>query len=117
MRSFAEEKKSGTIELLMTKPLSDLQVVLAKYFAGFILVLFALIPTLIYYLTVYYLGSNVGNIDVGGTWGSYIGLLFLGATFVSIGLFASTISDNQINSFIIALFLCGFIYIGFDFIY
>jgi len=117
MRSFAEEKKSGTIELLMTKPLSDLQVVLAKYFAGFILVLFALIPTLIYYLTVYYLGSNVGNIDVGGTWGSYIELLFLGATFVSIGLFASTISDNQINSFIIALFLCGFIYIGFDFIY
>ncbi|HOT88376.1 MAG TPA: gliding motility-associated ABC transporter permease subunit GldF [Bacteroidales bacterium] len=117
MRSFAEEKRSGTIELLMTKPLTDLNVVLAKYFAGVVLVLFSLLPTLIYFLTVYFIGNSIGNIDIGGTWGSYIGLLFLGAAFVSIGLFASTISDNQITSFIIALFLCGFIYIGFDFIY
>ena len=117
MRSFAEEKRSGTIELLMTKPLTDLNVVLAKYFAGVVLVLFSLLPTLIYFLTVYFIGNSIGNIDTGGTWGSFIGLLFLGAAFVSIGLFASTISDNQITSFIIALFLCGFIYIGFDFIY
>jgi len=117
MRSFAEEKRSGTIELLMTKPLTDLQVILSKYFAGLVLVIFSLLPTLIYYASVYYLGSTTGNIDVGGTWGSYIGLLFLGAAFVSIGLFASTISDNQIISFIISLFLCGFIYIGFEFIY
>ena len=117
MRSFAEEKRSGTIELLMTKPLTDLNVVLAKYFAGVVLVLFSLLPTLIYFLTVYFIGNSIGNIDIGGTWGSYIGLLFLGAAFVSIGLFASTISDNQITSFIIALFLGGFIYIGFDFIY
>ncbi|HPS45553.1 MAG TPA: gliding motility-associated ABC transporter permease subunit GldF [Bacteroidales bacterium] len=117
MRSFAEEKRSGTIELLMTKPLTDLNVVLAKYFAGVVLVLFSLLPTLIYFITVYFIGNSIGNIDIGGTWGSYIGLLFLGAAFVSIGLFASTISDNQITSFIIALFLCGFIYIGFDFIY
>jgi len=117
MRSFAEEKRSGTIELLMTKPLTDLNVVLAKYFAGVVLVLFSLLPTLIYFLTVYFIGNSIGNIDIGGTWGSFIGLLFLGAAFVSIGLFASTISDNQITSFIIALFLCGFIYIGFDFIY
>jgi len=117
MRSFAEEKRSGTIEMLMTKPLTDLQVILAKYFAGFVLVLFSLLPTLIYYISVYHLGSTVGNLDEGGTWGSYIGLLFLGAAFVSIGIFASTISDNQIISFIISLFLCGFFYFGFDFIY
>jgi ABC-2 type transport system permease protein len=117
MRSFAEEKRSGTIELLMTKPLTDLQVILAKYFAGFVLVLFSLLPTLIYYISVYYLGSTMGNLDSGGAWGSYVGLLFLGAAFVSIGLFASTISDNQIISFIISLFLCGFFYIGFEFIY
>ena len=117
MRSFAEEKKSGTIEMLMTKPLTDLQVILAKYFAGLVLVLFSLLPTLIYYISVYHLGSTPGNLDSGGTWGSYIGLLFLGAAFVSIGLFASTISENQIISFIISLFLCGFFYIGFEFIY
>jgi ABC-2 type transport system permease protein len=117
MRSFAEEKRSGTIEMLMTKPLSDLQIILAKYFAGLVLVLFSLLPTLIYYATVYYLGSPMGNLDVGGTWGSYIGLLFLAATFVAIGLYASTLTSNQIISFIIALFLCGFFYIGFEMIY
>jgi ABC-2 type transport system permease protein len=117
MRSFADEHKSGTIELLLTKPVTDLQIVLAKYFAGFILVLFSLLPTLIYFLTVYELSLPVGNMDTGGTWGSYIGLLFLGAGFVSIGLFCSSITNNQIISFILAVFLCGFAYIGFEFIY
>lgn len=117
MRSFAEEKRSGTIEMLMTKPLTDLQIILAKYLAGFVLVLFSLLPTLIYYATVYYLGSPMGNLDAGGTWGSYIGLLFLAATFVSIGLFSSTLTSNQIISFIIALFLCGIVYLGFELIY
>lgn len=116
MRSFADEKKSGTIELLLTRPLTDLQIILAKYFAGFLLVLFSLLPTLIYYYSVHKLGSPVGNIDTGGMWGSYIGLLFLGAAFVSIGIFASAITDNQVLSFILALFLCFFIYTGFDFI-
>jgi len=116
MRSFADEKKSGTIELLLTRPLTDLQIILAKYFAGFILVLFSLLPTLIYYYSVYKLGSPVGNIDTGGMWGSYIGLLFLGAAFLSIGIFASAITDNQVVSFILACFLCFFIYTGFDFI-
>ena len=116
MRSFADEKKAGTIELLLTRPLTDLQIILAKYFAGFILVLFSLLPTLIYYYSVYKLGSPVGNIDTGGMWGSYIGLLFLGAAFVSIGIFASAITDNQVVSFILACFLCFFIYTGFDFI-
>lgn len=117
MRFFAEEKKTGTIELLMTRPLTDLQVILAKYFAAFILVLIALLPTLIYYYSVYQLGFPKGNIDAGGMWGSYIGLMFLAASFVAIGLFASSLTDNQIISFILAVVLSGFIYIGFEFIY
>ncbi len=117
MRFFAEEKRSGTIELLMTKPLTDIQVILAKYFAGLTLVFISLLPTLIYFYSVYQLGFPKGNIDTGGMWGSYIGLLFLGASFVSIGLFASSLTDNQIISFILAALLCGFIYIGFEFIY
>jgi len=117
MRFFAEEKKSGTIELLMTKPLTDLQVILAKYFAGLTLVIFSLLPTLVYFFSVYQLGFAEGNLDIGGMWGSYIGLLFLGASFVAIGLFASSVTDNQIVSFIIAVFLSGFIYIGYEFIY
>lgn len=117
MRFFAEEKKSGTLELLVTKPLTDIQVILAKYFAGVSLVFISLIPTLVYFYSVYQLGFPKGNIDTGGMWGSYIGLLFLGASFVSIGAFASSITDNQIISFIIGALLCGFIYLGFEFIY
>ena len=117
MRFFADEKKSGTIEILLTKPLTDLQIVLAKYFAAFALVVFSLLPTLIYVITVYQLGFPVGNIDMGATWGSYLGLLFLGAGFVAVGLFASSLTDNQIVSFVISIFLCGFLYIGFEFIY
>lgn len=116
MRLFADENKSGTIELLLTKPLTDLQIIGAKYLAGFVLVLFSLFPTLIYYLTVYQLGAPIGNIDSGGTWGSYLGLLFLASAFVAIGLFASSLSDNQVIAFIIAVFISFFVYIGFDFI-
>ncbi len=117
MRFFAEEKKSGTLEMLMTKPLTELQVIMAKYFAGLTLVLISLIPTLIYYFSVYQLGFPKGNIDTGGMWGSYIGLFFLGASFVAIGLFASSLTDNQIISFILAAALGAFIYLGFEFIY
>jgi ABC-2 type transport system permease protein len=116
MRSFSEEKKTGTIELLLTRPLTELQLVLAKYFAGFTLVMVSLLPTLIYFYSVYVLGAPKGNIDTGGMWGSYIGLLFLGAGFVSIGIFASAIAENQVIAFIIALLLCFFCYIGFEFI-
>lgn len=115
MRSFSEEKKSGTIELLLTRPLSDLQIVLAKYLAAFSLVLFSLLPTLVYFYSVYQLGAPKGNIDTGGTWGSYIGLLFLGAAFASIGVFASSLSDNQVIAFILALLMCFFMHLGFDF--
>lgn len=114
MRSFADEKKGGTIELLLTRPLTDLQIILAKYFAGFILVIFSLIPTLIYFYSVHKLGNPVGNIDTGGMWGSYIGLLFLGGAYVAIGIFASSITDNQIVSFIVAVTLCAFVCYGFD---
>lgn len=114
MRGFAEEKRSGTIEVLLTYPLTDLQIILAKYFAGFILVIFSLIPTLCYYYTVHNLGNPPGNIDTGGMWGSYIGLLFLASGFVSIGVFSSALTDNQIVSFIISLFLCFICYIGFE---
>lgn len=116
MRSFADEKKAGTIEFLLTKPLTDLQIILAKYFASVTLVLFSLLPTLIYYYTIYKLGNPVGNIDSGGTWGSYIGLLFLASAFTAIGVFASSLSDNQIVAFILAVFLCFFFYIGFEYI-
>lgn len=114
MRSFADEKKTGTIELLLTRPLSDLNIILAKYSAGLLLVVFSLLPTLIYYLTIHILGNPAGNIDTGGMWGSYIGLLFLASAFVSMGIFASSITENQIVSFIIAVFLCFFIFIGFE---
>jgi ABC-2 type transport system permease protein len=116
MRLFADENRTGTIELLLTKPLTDLQIIGAKYLAGFLLVLFSLLPTLVYYLTIYQLGAPTGNVDHGGMWGSYLGLLFLASGFVAIGLFSSSLSDNQVISFIIAVFISFFVYIGFDFI-
>jgi ABC-2 type transport system permease protein len=117
MRSFAEEQRAGTLEILFTKPITDLGIILAKYLAAVVLVLFSVLPTLTYYITVYKLGMPPGNLDAGGTWGSYIGLLFLGAGFAAIGIFASAVSANQIVSFLVAVFLCGFMYTGFDFIY
>ena len=116
MRMFADEKRTGTIELLLTRPLSDFQIILAKYLAALILVLFALLPTLIYFYSVYQLGNPVGNIDTGGTWGSYIGLFFLAAIYVSIGVLSSSITDNQIVAFIIGMLLCFIVYLGFDFL-
>lgn len=114
MRSFSEEKKNGTIELLATRPVTDLQIILGKYVAGLLLVLFALLPTLIYYISIYNLGVVKGNIDSGAVIGSYLGLLLLGASFVSIGIFASALSDNQIIAFTIAIFLCFICFSGFD---
>jgi len=114
MKVFSEEKRLGTIELLFTLPLSDIQIILAKYFASLLLVLFSLVPTLVYFISVYYLGNPVGNMDLGGTWGSYIGLFFLGSGFVAIGVFASSISDNQIIAFIVAFFLSFLCFTGFE---
>ncbi len=114
MRSFSDEKKQGTLELLLTKPISHLNIVLGKYFGAFILILIALLPTLLYVYTVYQLGNPVGNLDVGSTLGSYFGLLFLIASYTAIGVFASTLSDNQIVAFITSVFLCFLFYIGFE---
>ncbi len=114
MRLFAEEKKTGTLELLFTRPLSDWQIILGKYFAGFLLVVFSLIPTIIYYFSIYKLGQPEGNIDTAGVIGSYIGLFLLGGVFTAIGIFSSSITENQIVAFILAVFLCFFFYTGFS---
>lgn len=114
MRSFSEEKKTGTIEIVTTKPLSDMQIILGKYVAGVVLVIFSILPTLIYFYTIYQLGATKGNMDVGATWGSYLGLLLLASCFVAIGIFSSAISDNQIVSFIVSMFLCYCFYSIFD---
>jgi ABC-2 type transport system permease protein len=116
MRSFAEEKQEGTIEFLATKPLSDLQIILGKYLANLLLVVFALLPTLLYYYTVYKLGSPEGNLDSGATIGSYFGLVFLAAVFVAIGIFSSSLTNNQIVAFVLAAFLCFLVHWGFYYI-
>ncbi|MGC1205181.1 MAG: gliding motility-associated ABC transporter permease subunit GldF [Flavobacteriaceae bacterium] len=114
MRSFSDEKKQGTLELLLTKPISHINIILGKYLGAFILILIALLPTLIYVYTVYQLGNPTGNLDVGSTLGSYFGLLFLVAAYTAIGIFTSTLSDNQIVAFITSVFLCFLFYIGFE---
>lgn len=114
MRSFAEERKSGTMELLLTKPLTDWDIVLGKFFACFLLVLFALLPTVIYYFSVSALGNPAGNIDTPGVIGSYIGLALLAGVFCSVGIVASSITSNQIVSFILAAFLCFIVFSGFE---
>jgi ABC-2 type transport system permease protein len=114
MRSFSEEKKTGTIEVLTTKPLQDFDIILGKYFACVLLVAFTLVPTFFYVYTVYQLGSPVGNIDMGATIGSYLGLFLLASAFVAIGLFASVLSDNQIVAFVLSMFLCYAFYNLFD---
>jgi ABC-2 type transport system permease protein len=114
MRSFSDEKKQGTLELLVTKPISHFQIVLGKYFGAFVLIVMALIPTLLYVYTISQLGNLEGSIDLGSTVGSYFGLLFLVAAYTAIGVFASTLSDNQIVAFIIAVFICFFFYFGFE---
>ncbi|MCR4829423.1 MAG: gliding motility-associated ABC transporter permease subunit GldF [Bacteroidales bacterium] len=117
MRMFAEEKRNGTMELLLTKPMGEFSIVFAKFMAGSLLVLISLLPTLVYYWAVYRLGDPVGNIDTGSVIGSYIGLLLLGCAFVSIGLFASSLTSNQIVAFIIAALLSFFCFKGFDGLY
>ena len=116
MRTFAEEKKTGTMELLFTRPLRDWDILLGKYFSSLVLVILALVPTVVYYFSVYQLGQQVGNIDTPGTMGSYFGLILLGAVFTSIGLLASVITESQIVSFIVALFLCFVFYEGFGYL-
>jgi len=113
MRSFAEEQQNGTIELLATRPITDLQIILGKYAASLVLVLFALLPTVLYYITVYQLGVPKGNLDSGAILGSYFGLFLLAGTFAAIGMFASSLSSNQIVAFLLAILLCVLFHWGF----
>jgi len=114
MRAFSDEKKMGTLELLLTKPISVRTIVLGKYFGAVLLIGLAILPTLLYIITISALGNPAGNWDVGSTLGSYIGLFFLVLAYTSIGVFASTLSQNQIVAFIIAIFLCFALYYGFE---
>lgn len=114
MRSFAEERREGTYILLATKPLTDWQIILAKYFSCLVLVALSLLPTLIYYYTVYQLGFPAGNIDTGAVTGSYLGLLLLGAAFTAIGIFASMFTKNQVIAFAVSVFICFIFFNGFE---
>ncbi|GAB3578144.1 ABC-2 transporter permease [Hymenobacter daeguensis] len=114
MRTFAEEKKAGTIELLLTRPLTDGQIIGGKYLACLLLALLALVPTLLYYYSVYKLGSPEGNIDSAATVGSYLGLALLAAVFAAIGILASALTRDQIIAFLVAVVGCFLVYSGFD---
>lgn len=110
MRMIAEENKAGTIELLITKAVSDGQIVAGKFLACLILVLIALLCTVPYYITI----SQLGNVDDGSVIGGYLGMLFLAASYISIGLFASSLTQNQIVAFLVALFIGIFFHMLFD---
>ncbi len=114
MRSFSDERKQGTLELLLTKPISHLNIVLGKYFGALVLIIIALLPTLLYVYSLWELGNPKGNIDIGSLLGSYFGLLFLVSAYTAIGVFASSLTDNQIVAFILAVFICFFFYFGFE---
>lgn len=114
MRMFAEERKSGTLELLLTRPLSSMQIVMAKYLSGFILVVLSIVPTFTFIVLVSYLGAQQGNLDLGAAWGSYIGLVFLASIYVAIGIFASSLTENQVVAFVLAIVICFVFYSGFD---
>lgn len=114
MRMIAEEKRLGTIELIFSKPVTEREIIYGKYLASITLVLLALLPGVVYYLSVVSLGEIQGNLDKGGTFGALTGLFFLASVYASAGIFASSITDNQIIAFIIAVVLCFFLYVGFD---
>lgn len=114
MRSISEEKKQGTLELLLTKPIKHWQLVLGKYLGSLFLIVIAFLPSVLYIITIHQLGSPVGNLDIGSTIGSYIALLLLSATYTAIGTFSSSITNNQIVAFLISLFLCFLFYFGFS---
>lgn len=114
MRSFSDEKKQGTLELLLTKPISLWQIVNGKFLGALLLIVIAIIPTFIYVYVVSSLGMPEGNIDMGSTMGSYFGLLFLISAYTAIGIFTSALSENQIVAFILSVFGCFFFYFAFE---
>ena len=114
MRFFSEELKTGTIEMLLTKPISEFQLIMGKYLAGLVLCLITLAPTLIYVISIYSLGQPIGNIDLGATVGSYVGLIFLSGIYVSIGIFTSISTKNQVVAFLLSSLLCFICFSGFE---
>ena len=116
MRMFADEKRLGTLELLLSRPLSEGSIIYGKFLAAVSLVLIALLPCMVFFISVWILGDTPGNLDIGGTTGSFIGLFFLAAVYASIGIFSSSLTDNQVVAFILAIVLCFFIWTGFDFL-
>jgi ABC-2 type transport system permease protein len=114
MRMIAEEKRTGTIELIYSRPVAEREVIYGKYLASIILVMLALLPGLVYYFSVHFLGDTPGNIDKGGTAGAFIGLFFLASVYASVGLFASSLTDNQVIAFITAVLISFVLYSGFD---
>lgn len=114
MKMIAEEKRLGTIELIYSRPVTERGIVYGKYLASVALVLLSLLPGIIYYVSVYMIGETPGNLDKGGTLGAFIGLFFLAAVYASAGLFASSLTDNQVIAFIIAVLISFFLYLGFD---
>lgn len=113
MRSIAEERQDGTLEVLLTQPIQPFDLIVGKLLASWTMVLIALIPTVAYYSTLYQLGDPVGNIDSGAVLGSYLGLILLAGAYSSIGVFSSTIADNQIVAFITGAFLAFLFFYGF----
>ncbi|PID71253.1 MAG: gliding motility-associated ABC transporter permease subunit GldF [Flavobacteriales bacterium] len=114
MRSFSDEYRLGTIEILQTKPLRNFQIISGKFLGALVLILMALLPTLVYVFTVIKLGNPPGNLDSGSTVGSYFGLMLLASAYTATGLFASTLSNNQIVTFLIGIILCFFMFYGFE---
>jgi ABC-2 type transport system permease protein len=114
MRMIAEEKRLGTIELIYSRPITERGIIWGKFLASIILVLLALLPGLIYYISVYILGESPGNLDRGGTLGAFIGLFFLASVYASAGIFASAVTENQVVAFILAVLICFFLFMGFD---
>ena len=114
MRSIAEEARNGTLELLLTKPLRNSELVLGKFFANWVLVAITLLPTLVYYYSVYKLGNPEGNVDSAAVFGSYIGLLLFCGVLVSMGIWTSSLTDNQIVAFIACVFIAFIWYVGFS---
>jgi ABC-2 type transport system permease protein len=116
MRMIAEERRLGTIELIYSRPITERSLIYGKYFASVCLVLLALLPGIIYYFSVYLLGESPGNLDKGGTLGSFIGLFFLASVYASAGILASSLTDNQVIAFILAVLICFVLFMGFDYI-
>lgn len=112
MRFIAEERRNGTLEILLTQPISELELIVAKFLSGVTLVALSLLPVILYYYSVYQLGNPIGNIDVGATWGSFIGLLLLTVVYVAIGLFSSSLTDNQVVAFVVSIALSFLFYNG-----